>query len=141
MKTYGFETHHHYEPFRDAPPYVLELAAMLELLLEQGTKTMTALTDLQTAVAAEDTVIASAVTLLNGIPALIAAAGTDPTALAALTADITTQTQALAAAIVAGTPAAPSPVPTAAAVAAAPAATASTPATPAVAAASPAKTS
>jgi len=60
---------------------------------------MSALTDLQAAVAAEDTVIAGAVTLLNGIAARLAAAGTDPVALAALTADVTANADALAAAV------------------------------------------
>lgn len=73
---------------------------------------MSALTDLQAAVAAEDTVIASAVTLINGIPALIAAAGTDPAALTALQSDITAQATALAAAVAANTPAATPPVTT-----------------------------
>lgn len=67
---------------------------------------MSALTDLQAAVAAEDTLIASAITLIDGIPALIAAAGTDPVALAALQADITAHSAALAAAVAANTPAA-----------------------------------
>lgn len=65
---------------------------------------MTAMTDLQAKVAAEDTVIASAITLLQGLSAALAAAGTDPTALAALNADITTQTTNLAAAVLANTP-------------------------------------
>ena len=60
---------------------------------------MNALTDLQAAVAAENTVIAGAVVLLNGIAARLAAAGTDPAALAALTADITANSDALAAAV------------------------------------------
>ena len=76
---------------------------------------MSALDDLQAAVAAEDTVIGSAITLINGIPALIAAAGTDPTKLSALTADITAKSKALADAVVANTStAAPPPGPTAA---------------------------
>lgn len=70
---------------------------------------MDAIDDLQAAVTAEDTVIASAVTLLNGIPALIAAAGTDPAKLQALTADIQAKTQALSQAVVANTPAASAP--------------------------------
>ena len=70
-------------------------------------KIMSALDDLQAAVTAEDTVIDSAITLINGIPALIAAAGTDPAKLAALQTDITTKSQALAAAVAANTPAAP----------------------------------
>ena len=68
---------------------------------------MAAIDDLQDAVAQEDTVIASAITLINGIPALIAAAGTDPAKLQALQADITAKSQSLAAAVAANTPAAP----------------------------------
>lgn len=67
-------------------------------------KIMQALDALQAAVAAEDTVIDSAVALINGIPALIA--GVDPAALAALQADITAKATALAAAVTANTPAA-----------------------------------
>lgn len=81
---------------------------------------MAAIDDLAAAVAAEDTVIDSAVTLIQGIPALIAAAGVDPAKLAALQTDITAKTAALAAAIVVGTPA---PVATAPAVTPAVAAT------------------
>lgn len=66
---------------------------------------MAAIDDLAAAVAAEDTVIDSAVTLLNGIPALIAAAGTDPAALVKLQQDIQAKTAQLSAAIVANTPA------------------------------------
>ena len=74
---------------------------------------MSAVTDLQASVAAEDTVIDSAVTLLQGLSAALAAAGTDPVALAALKTDIDTKTQSLAAAVVANTPAAASTPPTA----------------------------
>jgi prefoldin subunit 5 len=62
---------------------------------------------LQAAVAAEDTVIQSAVTLLNGIQAQIAALTPDQAAIDALAADVQTQTQALSAAVAANTPAAP----------------------------------
>lgn len=70
---------------------------------------MAAIDDLAAAVAAEDTTIDSAVVLLNGIPALIAAAGTDPAKLAALQSDIKAKTATLAAAVVTATP---TPVPT-----------------------------
>jgi hypothetical protein len=76
-------------------------------------KIMNVLTDLQAAVAAEDTVIDSAITLLQGLSAALTAAGTDPVALAALNADITAKTASLSAAITANTPAAPA-APTAA---------------------------
>jgi hypothetical protein len=85
---------------------------MLRIVTLNQETIMSALTDLQAAVAAEDTVIASAVTLINGIPALIAAAGTDPAALTALQSDITAQATALAAAVAANTPAATPPVTT-----------------------------
>jgi len=74
---------------------------------------MSAIDDLQAAVAAEDTVIDSAITLISGIPALIAAAGVDPAKLAALQTDITTKTKALADAVAANTPAAATPPPAA----------------------------
>ena len=65
------------------------------------------MTDLQAAVAAEDTVIDSAVTLLNGISAQIADAAGDRAASLALSADVKAKSDALAAAVVANTPPAP----------------------------------
>lgn len=79
------------------------------LILRFQGKTMSALSDLQAAVTAQGTVIDSAVTLLQAIPGMITDAGTDAAALGALQADIAAHTQSLAAAIVAGTPAAPAP--------------------------------
>jgi hypothetical protein len=67
-------------------------------------KIMGAIDDLQADVTAEDTVIDSAITLLKGLADALKAAGTDPTKLAALHTDITTKTQALAAAVAANTP-------------------------------------
>ena len=78
---------------------------MLWIILVNQEKAMTAVDDLATAVAAEDTVIDGAVVLIQGIPALITAAGTDPVKLAALTQDIAAKTAVLAAAVLAGTPA------------------------------------
>jgi len=80
------------------------LDSKIDLLKEN---IMSALDDLQAAVTAEDTVIDSAITLIQGIPALIAAAGVDPAKLAALQADITGKSKALADAVAANTPAAP----------------------------------
>jgi hypothetical protein len=68
--------------------------------------TMSALSDLQAAVAAEDTVIDSAVTLLQGLKAALDAAGTDPVALKALSDDIGAKTATLADAVTKNTPAA-----------------------------------
>ena len=73
---------------------------------------MSALDDLAAAVAAEDTVIDSAITLLTGLKAALDAAGTDPAKLSALSADITAKTAALSAAVTANTPAAAPTAPT-----------------------------
>lgn len=55
-------------------------------------------------VAETKTVMASAVTLLQGLKAKLDAAGTDATKLAALSAELDTNTNALAEAITANTP-------------------------------------
>lgn len=70
---------------------------------------MSALDELKAAVAAEDTEIASAITLLNGLKAALdaAIASGDPAALKALSDDIGAQTAALAAAVTANTPTGP----------------------------------
>lgn len=69
--------------------------------------TMATLDDLTAQVAANKTITASALALINGIAARITAAGTDPAALAALTASLKDDDDALAAAVTANTPAAP----------------------------------
>lgn len=76
------------------------------IIINLEKRLMSALTDLQAQVAAEDTVIASAITLLNGLKAALdaAIASGDPAALAALSADITAQTTALSAAVATNTP-------------------------------------
>lgn len=68
---------------------------------------MTAMTDLQAAVAQETTVEGSVLTLLQGIADQLKAAGTDPAALAALTSQINTNISTMQAAVTANTPAAP----------------------------------
>jgi len=62
---------------------------------------------LTASVAAEDTVIDSAVTLIQGFSAQLAAAGTDPAKLTALKSDIDAKTQALATAVAQNVPAPP----------------------------------
>jgi hypothetical protein len=79
----------------------------LDILNWKADRIMSDLTSLTAAVTAETTVEASAVTLLNQLAADIAAAGTDPVALAAIVTNIQTSSTALAAAITADTPAAP----------------------------------
>jgi hypothetical protein len=81
---------------------VLEL---LRLLLNQGEDTMADLTALEAQVAASVTVEQSAITLIQGLAAQIAAAGTDPAALASLVTQLNTSAAALGAAITANTPA------------------------------------
>lgn len=84
------------------------ILAALELVLKKENQIMAALDDLKAAVAAEDTVIDSAVVLLKGLKdALDAAiASGDPAALTALSADIAAKTASLSAAVSANTPAA-----------------------------------
>ena len=62
------------------------------------------LDQLQTDVAAQKTVIDSAVTLLSGLSGSLKDAGTDPTKLAALAANLEANTANLAAAVTANTP-------------------------------------
>lgn len=63
--------------------------------------------DLTREVAENNTVIGSAVTLLEGLKAALDAAGTDPAKLAELSASLDTQSTALANAVAANTPEAP----------------------------------
>lgn len=68
---------------------------------------MTDLTSLTAAVTEDETVDASAITLLNGLAAQVEALKSDPVALQALADRIKATSAALAAAVVANTPAAP----------------------------------
>jgi hypothetical protein len=95
---------HHFPPDAEVLARLDSIDHKQNLILKNQEKQMAAIDDLQAAVAAEDTVIDSAVTLLNGIPALIAAAGVDPAKLTALQTDIQTRTASLAAAVLVGTP-------------------------------------
>ena len=74
---------------------------LLQAVKTEEDQIMTTVDDVQADVTAEKTVVASAVTLLNGLAALLKAAGTDPVKLAALHEDIVANTQALAAAVTA----------------------------------------
>lgn len=69
---------------------------------------MTDLTELTAAVAKDTEVDQSAITLLNGLKAALDAAGTDPVALKALSDQLGSNSDALAAAVAANTPAATS---------------------------------
>lgn len=82
------------------------LAKLTQILTNQGV-IMATLTDVQAAVTAEDTVIDSAIVLLQGLAAQVAALQPNQAAIDALAADIGGKTQALADAVAANTPAAP----------------------------------
>jgi flagellin-like hook-associated protein FlgL len=88
----------------------------LGALTKRSTTTMALLDDLQAKVAAETSVVASGITLMQGLSdKLKALQGLDPAAIAAeaasLSAQLDASTQAMAAAIAANTPAAPAPAP------------------------------
>lgn len=88
------------------------ILSMLATIIQKEGQLMAAIDDIQADVTAEDTVIDSAIVLINGIAAAIAAAGVDPAKLAALRNDIQSKSSALAAAVAANTPAAaPAPTP------------------------------
>lgn len=83
----------------------------LAALVKKESSTMSDLSAITAAVAAQTTVVASINTLLTQLTAEVQSNATDPAALAALTSQITQNQQSLAAAVLANTPAAiPPPV-------------------------------
>ena len=87
----------------DAP----EFAELKTLITELGEKIMAQLGELKAAVAAEKTVVDSAVTLLNGLSEKIAALSLNQADVDALAAEVKGQAQELSDAVAANTPAAP----------------------------------
>ena len=83
-----------------------QLNRILDAITKLETKLANELEDLTTQVAETKTVIDSAIVLIQGIKAALDAAGSNPAALKALRDSLDTSEQALAAAIVANTPAA-----------------------------------
>ena len=83
-----------------------QLNRILDAIHQLGIKMANELADLTAQVAQTNTVIGSAITLIQGIKAALDAAGTNPAALKALSDSLATSDAALAAAIVANTPAA-----------------------------------
>ena len=83
------------------------LMGALSKLSQQMEKIMFDLSILQANVANEATVISSAIVLLQGLAAQIAALAPTQAAIDALAADVAAKTQALADAVVANTPAGP----------------------------------
>lgn len=83
----------------------------LSFISHKEANIMALLDKLTADVAANGSVIDSAVVLLNGLKAKLDACGTDPVKLAELSASLDTQTSALSAAVTANTPAADTPPP------------------------------
>jgi hypothetical protein len=83
------------------------ILSLLEIVIRKENIMAGELDALTQAVADEETVDASVITLLGQLSAQITAAGTDPAKLSALTTRLQAQKQALADAVVANTPAAP----------------------------------
>jgi hypothetical protein len=82
------------------------IESQLNKVIERQKQIMATLADVQAAVTAEDTVIDSAVALIQGLAAQIAALAPDQAAIDALAADVKAKSDALAAAVAANTPAA-----------------------------------
>lgn len=104
MDPFCIHMHHHFDP---------ELVDALVKLYVQGDKIMALLDNLTAAVAAESTVVDSAVALLNGLKTQLdaAIASNNPAAIQAVSDAIGAQTKTLADAVVANTPAVPPVVP------------------------------
>ena len=96
------DVHHHTDP----PPSA-EYLDTLFLILKRITQMSKVLDDLTAAVAANVTVTDSAITLLQGLAAALAAAvaSGDTAAISQLAADLQTETEKLAGAVTANTPA------------------------------------
>lgn len=90
--------HHHFDP---------AVIALLEKLVSLEGKIMARLDDIAAEVTAQKTVVASVATLLQQLHDQLVSAGTDQAKLNQLAADIQANTDALSAAVVANTPAAP----------------------------------
>ena len=83
------------------------LESKLNLILKEN-KQMSAELDVLTAAVEEDNaVVTSAITLIEGLAAQIAAGANDPAAMLALAAELTAKKDELAQAVAANTPAAP----------------------------------
>lgn len=80
---------------------------ILNRIEQMETHIMDAIDTLTEQVAANKTVVDSALVLINGIADRIKSAGVDPAKLAALTSDLKSEDDALAAAVAANTPGAP----------------------------------
>ena len=103
-----FEIHHYTHAVPDAR--INDLVVIVQQLVNKVEKIMSYITELEAAVKANTDVIASAVILINGISQKLHDAGTDPEKLAALTSELTSSRDALAAAVAANTTVVDAPV-------------------------------
>jgi hypothetical protein len=85
------------------------ILSLLRTVIKEENTIMSDLTQITADVANNTTVVGSALTLINGFAAQLAAAGTDPVALGALQTQLETNSSQLAAAVAANTPAAAQP--------------------------------
>lgn len=83
----------------------MNFSERIDILIKENKRMSAQLDALQAAVAAESTVIDSAIALITGLAAQVEAAKNDPVAIAALVADVNAKAQALADAVKANTPA------------------------------------
>ena len=104
-----FNIYHHHD-FPEVEAHFREISRKLSLILERIDRMSKELDDLTAQVKANSDLLDSATTLINGIADRITAAGTDPTKLAALTAELKAKDDVLAAAVTANTPV-PTPTP------------------------------
>lgn len=86
-----------------------QIINLLRQIQKEEVQELATLADVQAKVTAEDTVIDSAVALITGLAAQVAALAPDQAAIDALAADIQGKSDALAAAVSANTPVAPGP--------------------------------
>lgn len=99
--------HYHFYPpgYTGSDPRLDQVLSLLNILIQDDAKMSQSLTDLQTAQTATDDAISAAVAemtdaenVLATLAGKITSAGTDPVALAAVVADLTTQSSTLASA-------------------------------------------
>lgn len=100
------DLYHHLEPTDGVARKLDDILSLLTTVNAQGVQTMHELDTLTAKVAETTTVEQSAIELLNGLGAQIAAMKTDPAALQALADSLSAKSSDLAAAITANTPAA-----------------------------------
>ena len=99
------EIHLHFH-FSEGGVFTVSDRNVLNQIFAQGVKVMSKLDDLEAAVKRTTEVVASAKVLIDGIAQRIIDAGVDPAKLQALTDELTSDSDTLAAAVAANTPAA-----------------------------------